>query len=206
MTLIDLSVTISGAAPEQVYELLTDGVKFGEVTGLPGEGGGGQGAAFSLFGGHVTGCQVELVPGRMISQAWRSTGWEPGVYSMVRFTLSPAGHGTRLAVHQDGVPEEMREHMHLHTVSELRKRSRMGPRRRRCPLYVRARGLPCRQFHEQSCTGPFKPGNRRQKHARLGSLRRDTTACEHYHAGLAARPACQALSQDGKPVHLPPTP
>ncbi len=40
MTLIDLSVTISGAAPEQVYELLTDGAKFGEVTGLPGEGGG----------------------------------------------------------------------------------------------------------------------------------------------------------------------
>ena len=39
MTLIDLSVTIAGAAPEQVYELLTDGAKFGEVTGLPGEGG-----------------------------------------------------------------------------------------------------------------------------------------------------------------------
>lgn len=111
MTLIHLSVTISGAAPEQVYELLTDGGKFGEVTGLPGEGGDGRGAAFSLFGGHVTGCQVDLVPGRTISQAWRSTDWEAGVYSMVRFTLSPAGHGTRLAVHQDGVPEKMREHI-----------------------------------------------------------------------------------------------
>ena len=111
MTLIDLSVTISGAAPEQVYEVLTDGVKFGEVTGQPGKGGGAPGAYYSLFDGWLEGRQVELVPNERISQAWRFADWEPGVYSMVRFTLSPAGHGTRLAVHQNGVPEEMREHI-----------------------------------------------------------------------------------------------
>ena len=111
MTAIDLKVTIPGAAPEQVYELLTNGAKFGDVTGQPGKGGGAAGAYFSLFDGWLEGRQVELVPAERISQAWRFTDWEPGIYSMVKFTLTGTGKGTTMTVHQEGVPANVHEHV-----------------------------------------------------------------------------------------------
>ena len=42
-------------APERVYELLTNGAKFGEVTGQPGKGGGSTGTFLSLFDGWLQG-------------------------------------------------------------------------------------------------------------------------------------------------------
>ena len=99
------------AAPERIYELLINGAKFGDVTGQPGKGGGSEGAYFSLFAGWLHGRQIELVPNKFIVQAWRFMDWDPGVYSIVRFTLSPDGDGTRLVVDQDGVPELFREHV-----------------------------------------------------------------------------------------------
>jgi uncharacterized protein YndB with AHSA1/START domain len=99
------------AAPERVYELLTNGVKLGEVTGRPGKGGGSAGAYFSLFDEWLEGRQIELVPGERVVQAWRFTEWDPGVYSIVRFTLTREGEGTRLTVDQDGYPAELHEHL-----------------------------------------------------------------------------------------------
>ncbi len=108
---IHLETTIP-ASPERVYELLTNGAKFGEVTGMPGKGGGGSaGAYFSLFDDWISGRQIELVPGERISQAWRMTDWDPGVYSSVRFTLARDGSGTRLVVDQEAVPEAFHEHV-----------------------------------------------------------------------------------------------
>ena len=107
---IHLETTIP-ASPERVYELLTNGAKFGEVTGMPGQGGGSAGAYFSLFDDWISGRQIELVPGERISQAWRMTDWDPGVYSFVRFTLARDGSGTRLVVDQDAVPEAFHEHV-----------------------------------------------------------------------------------------------
>ena len=108
---IHLETAIPVAAPEQVYELLTNGAKFGDVTGQPGKGGGAAGAYFSLFNEWLEGRQIELVPGERISQAWRFTDWEPGVYSIVRFTLTRDGDGTKLTVDQDGVPAGVHEHV-----------------------------------------------------------------------------------------------
>jgi uncharacterized protein YndB with AHSA1/START domain len=93
------------AAPERVYELLTDGAQFAAATGRPAEIGAGEGATFSLFGGYIHGRQIELVPGRRIVQAWRGSDWDAGVYSLVRFTLTPEGTGTSLAIDQDAYPE-----------------------------------------------------------------------------------------------------
>jgi uncharacterized protein YndB with AHSA1/START domain len=67
------------AAPERVYELLTDGAKLDEVGDMPGKGGGAEGACFSLFGRWVSGCQIELAPNERITQACRMTDWDPGV-------------------------------------------------------------------------------------------------------------------------------
>jgi activator of HSP90 ATPase len=37
------------------------------------------GGAFSLFGGHIVGHQIELVTNERIVQAWRVVDWSPGV-------------------------------------------------------------------------------------------------------------------------------
>lgn len=104
------------AAPEQVYAVLTDGEKFAAATGLPARLGGREGEAFTLFGGRVEGRQIELVPGERVVQAWRFGGehpdtWEPGVYSVVRFTLKPEAGGTRFVIDHDGIPPEWEEHI-----------------------------------------------------------------------------------------------
>jgi activator of HSP90 ATPase len=107
---IHQEVTIN-APPDRIYELLTNGAKFGDATGKPGKGGGAPGAFFSLFDGWLQGRQVELVANERIAQAWRFMDWEPGIYSAVRFELKPEGTGTRIILDQDGVPEAFHEHV-----------------------------------------------------------------------------------------------
>ena len=108
--------SVIAAPPEQVFELLTTGSLFSSATGLPAEITDREGDPFLVFGGRVEGRQVELVPGRRVVQAWRfgaahPSPWEPGVYSMVRFTLEPAGDGTRLVIDHAGIPAEWVEHI-----------------------------------------------------------------------------------------------
>ena len=55
--------SIITAAPQAVYEVLTDGQKFAAATGMPAQLSDREGEAFTLFGGRVEGRQIELVPG-----------------------------------------------------------------------------------------------------------------------------------------------
>jgi activator of HSP90 ATPase len=93
------------ATPERVYQLLTDKTQFATATERPAEIEPSEGSAFSLFGGYIQGRQVELVPGERIVQTWRGMEWAPGVHSVVRFTLTREGAGTRLVVDHDAYPE-----------------------------------------------------------------------------------------------------
>lgn len=75
-----------------------------------------RGDSFTIFGGRIEGRQVELVPGQRVVQAWRfgaahDSPWEPGVYSVVRFTLEPADQGTRLVIDHTAIPAEWIEHI-----------------------------------------------------------------------------------------------
>ncbi|HEX3595676.1 MAG TPA: SRPBCC domain-containing protein [Polyangiaceae bacterium] len=99
------------AAPSRVYEVLVDSVRFGEVTGAPASGDAVEGAAFSVFGGHVTGRHIELVPGKRVVQAWRAKTWPEGLYSIVRFELRSDARGTKLIFDHDGFPADMTEHL-----------------------------------------------------------------------------------------------
>jgi uncharacterized protein YndB with AHSA1/START domain len=92
-------------SPERVFELLTDEAQFAATTGMPASMGRGEGASFSLFAGHIEGRHIELVPGQRIVQAWRGVDWEPGAYSVVRFTLVPEGTGTKLVLDHDAYPQ-----------------------------------------------------------------------------------------------------
>jgi activator of HSP90 ATPase len=92
------------APPEQVYAALLDEKQFARLTGAPAKIEGGPGGAFSLFGGAISGRNIELVPASMVVQAWRVGNWAPGVYSMVRFKLTANGRGTHVVLDQTGFP------------------------------------------------------------------------------------------------------
>jgi activator of HSP90 ATPase len=98
------------AYPREVYEVLADAAALSALSGMSGTAGRAAGEEFTAFDGHVTGRQVELAPGTRIVQAWRFPVWEPGIYTLVRFTLAaePAGPAsasrTLLRIDQQGEP------------------------------------------------------------------------------------------------------
>ncbi len=98
-------------APHRIYEALLDAKQFSAFSGVPAEIHREAGGAFSLFGGQITGRNVELVPDRRIVQAWRAASWPEGVYSIVRFELQAKGAGTRMVFDHTGFPPGLREHL-----------------------------------------------------------------------------------------------
>jgi activator of HSP90 ATPase len=102
---IHQEVTID-ASPTAVYAVLTSSSDFAKMTGgRAAEIASEVGGALSMFGGDIRGRIVELVPGKRIVQAWRSQAWPDGVYSIVRFELTPDGKATKLVFDQAGYPE-----------------------------------------------------------------------------------------------------
>jgi len=81
------------APAKRVYDALTDA------------------AQFSLFGGYVTGRQIELVPDQRIVQAWRAGSWQSGAYSIVRFELVDQGGTTKLIFDHAGFPAGTGDHL-----------------------------------------------------------------------------------------------
>jgi activator of HSP90 ATPase len=110
MSTIHQETTFS-ATPSHIYRALVDLKQFAEVTGAPTSGESTEGAAFSAFGGHITGRHLELVPDRRVVQAWRAKTWPEGVYSIVRFELHADGKGTKLVFDHEGFPEAEKEHL-----------------------------------------------------------------------------------------------
>jgi uncharacterized protein YndB with AHSA1/START domain len=112
------------ASRKRIYDALTDAAQFHKVT-LLGEamrGGVAPGAkpteisreaggAIQLFGGHIVGRQIELMPNERIVQAWRERSWDPGVYSIVRFELADLGTGTKISFDHTGFPAGAGDHL-----------------------------------------------------------------------------------------------
>jgi len=99
------------ASPQRVYAALLSAKAFTAFTGHEATVDAKPGSAFSLFGGLITGRNVELVPNHEIVQAWRATSWGPGIYSIVRFDLTPTDAGTHLALTQTAFPDGEYEHL-----------------------------------------------------------------------------------------------
>jgi activator of HSP90 ATPase len=112
------------ATAKRVYEALADAKQFEKVVRLSAAMQSGMalgnapvqisreaGGAFTLFGGHIVGRQVELVPNERIVQAWRVATWNPGVYSIARFELTEQGSSTKLVFEHVGFPEGQGQHL-----------------------------------------------------------------------------------------------
>ncbi|MBV9167191.1 MAG: SRPBCC domain-containing protein [Solirubrobacterales bacterium] len=93
----------------RVLEALTDAAQFAQLTGAPAARlSATEGERIELFGGHITGRNIEFVPSRRLVQAWRAASWPEGAYSIVKFDLdqSNGGGSTRLIFDHTGFPEE----------------------------------------------------------------------------------------------------
>jgi len=100
------------ASPAEVYDALTKAKTFCAFTGgAPAEIDARAGGAISLFGGRVTGLNVELEPNVRVVQAWRAGNWGPGEHSLVRFELKPEGAGTLIMFDQSGHPPSAADHL-----------------------------------------------------------------------------------------------
>jgi len=99
------------AAPQRVYEILLDSKQFAAFTAMPAEIDPKPGGALSMFGGMIVGRNIELIPNQRIVQAWRSAGWDPGVYSVVKFDLKAGGPGTILVLDHSGFPQGAFDHL-----------------------------------------------------------------------------------------------
>ena len=113
------------APPARVYEVLLSAKDFIAFSGMAAHVEPVAGRAFSLFGGQITGRNIELVPAQRIVQAWRSSSWDPGVYSVARFALTPHATGTSLVLDHTGFPPGTRDHLdagwHSHYWEPLKK-------------------------------------------------------------------------------------
>lgn len=112
------------ASRKRIYEALIDTKQFNKVVQLsaamqsgmslgttPTEISHELGGPFSLFGGHIVGRHIELVPNERIVQAWRVVDWAPGVYSIVKFEFAEQAVGTRIVFDHTGFPKGEGEHL-----------------------------------------------------------------------------------------------
>jgi activator of HSP90 ATPase len=118
-------VRMFAANPKRVYEALTVEPKFDRVVQLSGVMKADAmanmrkptalsphaGGAFALFGGYIVGRQIELVPEKLIVQAWRVLSWARGVYSVARFELTDQGGSTKLVFDHTAFPKGQAEHL-----------------------------------------------------------------------------------------------
>jgi activator of HSP90 ATPase len=116
--------TVFKASRKRIYEALTGTEQFNKVTQLSAAVQSGmalgssatkisreEGGTFTLFGGHILGRHIELVPDERIVQAWRTSDWAAGVYSIARFVLAEENGGTRLVFDHTGFPVGQAAHL-----------------------------------------------------------------------------------------------
>jgi activator of HSP90 ATPase len=107
-----------GASCARVYAALTTSGQFDAVTrlsdgatllaapgALPTTISARVGGAFALFGGYISGRNLDMVPGTRLVQAWRTKSWDAGAYSIVSFALAGDGANCQLTFEQRGFPQ-----------------------------------------------------------------------------------------------------
>jgi len=100
--LFDRVVRLSGAMNSMMKSKL--GAEPTRIDARPG-------GAFALFGGYITGYNLELIPETRLVQAWHSGSWPAGAFSIARFSLSGNGAHTTIVFDHTGFPDGEAEHL-----------------------------------------------------------------------------------------------
>jgi len=129
---------IFDAGPQRVYEALTSGKHFDAITRLsdgdallkaagakPTVINGEVGGAFTLFGGYITGRNLEMLQDERLVQAWRAGSWKPGAFSIAAFSFTRDGTKTKLNFEHRGFPDgdgaSLAQGWHVHYWAPLAK-------------------------------------------------------------------------------------
>ena len=83
------------ASPDEVWRALTDPAVIREWSGAPAEFPVAVVAPYSLWNGDIRGRVLEMEPPRRLVQTWQPQDWTR-TDSVVSFTLTPRGKGTRI--------------------------------------------------------------------------------------------------------------
>ncbi len=103
--MIKQTVVIPNATAQEIYDVLMDSKKHGDMVNDRAQIDPKVGGEFSTFGGYASGKTTNLVPGKLIEQAWRASDWEEGVYSKIRFELRDVDGGAEIQFTQTDLPE-----------------------------------------------------------------------------------------------------
>lgn len=97
------------STPQAVYDALMQKSLHAKFSGAPARVSTKVGGAFSVYGGQISGINLELEPAKLIIQAWRAKNWPAQAWSIVTYRFEPAKGGkTKLIFSQTGIPP--REH------------------------------------------------------------------------------------------------
>lgn len=96
------------AAPEEVYEALTNAKIYSEFTGDKFTGIAKVGEKFTVY--DITGKFLELEKGKRIVEEWVNSGWPEGfALSKVELTFKTVPEGTEVTLTQSNLPMEVEE-------------------------------------------------------------------------------------------------
>ncbi|MFN2395802.1 MAG: SRPBCC domain-containing protein [Bacteroidales bacterium] len=95
------------STPEEVYRALTNPFTIELWTNEPAVMEEREGTEFSIFGGNITGRNIEFKPNELIRQVWYFEGEE----SEVLIKLFPDKARTRIVIKQAGIPEDAYENI-----------------------------------------------------------------------------------------------
>jgi activator of HSP90 ATPase len=95
------------ATPMEIYEAYVDAKKHSEFTGSKATSNPEVNGEFTAWDGYIYGKNLELQPGKKITQEWSTTEWpKDQPPSRVEFTLKKTNTGTEINMLQSNVPAE----------------------------------------------------------------------------------------------------
>jgi activator of HSP90 ATPase len=86
--------------PAQLFDIYLDSRKHSDATGAPAQMSRKVDGKFTAWGGALRGRNLDIIPGRMIVQAWRARHWassDPDSVLVLRFSKVPGGAQIDLA-------------------------------------------------------------------------------------------------------------
>lgn len=106
---IKLSVLIP-ATPREVFAALTDPRRIAAWSGQKGKVTAKVGGTIELFDGWVHGTVLEFKPGKRLAHTWLPGDWPADAReSVVRYTLTPSGRGTKVVLEHSNFPNNETE-------------------------------------------------------------------------------------------------
>lgn len=96
------------ASAQEIYDTWMDSKKHAKMVGSTAKIDPKVGGKFEIWGGDITGENVELVPGEKIVQLWHSSEWtDESHMSKITLKFKKNKDGTtRILFWQSGIPEE----------------------------------------------------------------------------------------------------